>query len=93
MSLPVPRVGDTVYVDETDIVHQTYIRGGWATVSKVYFRGERAFVAVEEVGGGHWAWDYLAPMQDDLRECYGDIRAGKYIMRPDDVRETERGCL
>ena len=88
--LPVPRVGDTIYVDDTDVVHQTYISGGLATVSEVSVRDGRAWVCVAEVPGGHWAWaEYLAPMQAVLAECYGGIRAGKYIMRPEDAQDAE----
>jgi hypothetical protein len=80
MMPPVPRVGDAIYVDDTDVVHQTYIRGGLATVSKVEFLEGHAWVSVAEVPGGRWAWEYLAPMQDDLRTCFAGIPAGKYIM-------------
>src|SRR5262249_43189668 len=89
--LPVPRVGDTIYVDDTDVVQQTYIRGGLATVSEVSVHDGRRGVHVGGVAGGEWAWeDYLATMQADLAACYGSIRAGKYIVRPEDAREAER---
>lgn len=43
---------------------------------------------VDEVPGACWWWeDYLGSMQADLRDCYGDLRAGKYILRPDDALE------
>jgi hypothetical protein len=89
--LPVPQVGDTIYVDDTDVVHQTYIRGGQAKVSEVSVRDGKVWVAVSEVPGGQWAWaEYLAPMQADLAECYGGILAGKYIMRPEDAQDAEQ---
>ena len=88
--LPVPQVGDTIYVDDTDVVHQTYIRGGLATVSEVSVRDGRVWVCVAELPGGHWAWaEYLAPMQTDLAACFGSVRAGKYIMRPADAQDAE----
>jgi hypothetical protein len=90
MMLPLPQVGDTIYVDDCDVVHQTYIRGGVATVSEVYFRNGRAWICVAEVLGGRWTWEYLAPMQDNLRQCFGSIRAGKYIMRPDDAAPGDK---
>ena len=89
---PVPQVGETIYVDDTDVVHQTYIRGGLATVSEVSIRDGRAWVCVAELPGGHWAWEYLAPMQAALAECFGGIRAGKSIVRPDDAPDAEPGA-
>ena len=86
--LPVPKVGDTIYVDNIDVVHQTYIRGGLATVSNVEDRNGAAWVSVAEVPGAYWSWEgYLALMQDDLRECYGSTPAGKYIMNPRDAAD------
>jgi hypothetical protein len=86
--LPVPRVGDTIYVDDVDVVHQTYVRGGWATVSEVRDQNGETWVSVAEMPGTGWSWQsYLAPMQDDLRECFGGTRAGKYIMNPRDATE------
>jgi hypothetical protein len=87
-----PQVGDTVYVNDADVVHQTYVRGGRATVSAVYLDGGRVWVRVAEMTGDCWAWDYLGPMQNDLRSLYGDIRAGKYIMRPEDTQDAEPGA-
>jgi hypothetical protein len=90
MMQPVPRVGDIIYVDDTDVVHKTYIRGGLATVSEVAVENERVWVCVAEVPGSSWAWkSYLAPMQADLAKRYGGIRAGKYIMGPLDAQDAE----
>jgi len=86
---PVPQVGDTIFVDDTDVVHQTYIRGGMAVVSALSFENGRAWVCVAESPGGRWAWDYLGPMQAELSQCYGAIQAGKYVMRPEDAVDAE----
>jgi hypothetical protein len=91
MSIPIPKVGDSIYVDDVDVVHQTYVRGGIGKVSEVYWGFGRVYIRVEELPGASWAWEYLAPLQDGLREEYGSIRAGKYIIRSEDARSAEPG--
>jgi hypothetical protein len=87
MAAAVPRVGDVIYVDDTDVVHQTYLRGGWATVREVRNEQGKHVLWVEEAPGATWTWEYLAPIQEELRAAYGSIRAGKYILRPQDARD------
>lgn len=81
MPTPIPKVGDSIYVDDDDVIHQTYVRGGIGKVSEVYWEFGEAHVRIEESPGASWLWEYLAPLQDRLREEYGCIWAGKYIMR------------
>ena len=87
MGPAVPRIGDVIYVDDTDVVHQTYLRGGRATAREVRSEQGKHVLWVEESPGATWTWEHLAPMQEELREAYGSLRAGKYILRPQDARE------
>jgi hypothetical protein len=77
-----PKVGDHVYVDVIDVHFGMYLRGGRATVCRVTNDNSRAVVAVEEVPGTEWYWDELAPIQDELRDAYGDASAGEVAWRP-----------
>lgn len=83
----VPRVGDVIYVDDTDVVHQTYLRGGRATVREVRHEQGKHVLWVEEAPGATWTWEYLAPIQDELRQAYGSLRAGKHVLNPRDADE------
>jgi hypothetical protein len=76
-----------IYVDDTDVVHQTYLRGGRATIREVRSEQGRLRLWVEEVPGASWTWKYLAPMQEELRDTYGSLRAGKHALRPEDARD------
>jgi hypothetical protein len=76
-----------IYVDDTDVVHQTYLRGGRATVREVRDEQGQHVLWVEEVPGAAWTWEYLAPIQEELRQAYGSLRTGKHVLRPRDVRD------
>lgn len=68
-----PREGDRIYLPSTTLA------GGWAVVAKVH-PGIREgqpdwLVWVEERPEQPYSWRFLASMQAELRERYGEQRA------------------
>lgn len=73
MSVPIPKVGDEIYVDDLEFED---VWGGLATVSMVEKNGGVNFISIQEVGGVSWSWDdHLDGLQDQLREQFGSERA------------------
>ena len=83
MPADAPKVGDNVYVPQTDVVHKTFLEGGLGVVTDTWKESGRLFLSVAELPDASFAWDFLAGQQDALKQRYGESRAGQYMLGPE----------
>lgn len=76
-SLPIPAIGDKVYVDHADVANGTYFHGGVATVCDTWYERETPWIEVWETGQ-QLNWDYLSRSQEELKERFGESLAGEF---------------
>jgi hypothetical protein len=74
-SLPVPAIGDKIYVDHVELTNGIYLHGGITIVDEVWYAGETPWVHDSETGSA-WNWSYLSDCQEELKDRFGDSVAG-----------------